>query len=157
MLLVAGEEAQLAEEGHVAEAVIGVGRKVIEEGRCIEEQLDAAEGDELKSFAVVVDPGVITVVRDIAHEVGAKLLLEAGRDGDERGNPVGLLVLGGGDARLIAADETGRCGLLGVEGECRRQKQECGKEQDRRRATKHGEVSGHDGYVVILYESRYRF
>jgi hypothetical protein len=122
-LLVAGEDAELGVEADVAEAV-GLAVAAGEEGRDVEEELDAAEGDDLEALAVVVDPdgaggGIVLV-----DEVGAELLLEARGDEDERGDPVRLLVLRGGDALFVA----GPPGFL-LRGEQKRKDEHGGGEQ----------------------------
>ena len=116
VLLVAGEDAVLGVERHVSESVFALGSGVVDEGRHVDEDLDAAEGDELETLAVAEIPGGVKVGADLADDVSAKLLLETGCDEDERGYPMRLLVLRGGDAGLVTGDEAREAGAGGAGG-----------------------------------------
>ena len=68
-------------------------------------------------------------------EVGAQLLLEPRSNGDERGDPVGLFVLGSSDAGLVTVDEAPvggwSGGLLGADGWGRDKGERNGKKNGR--------------------------
>jgi hypothetical protein len=97
MLFIAGEEALLHVEGDVTEA-IGCAVVAIEKRRQVDEDFRMSFGNEFETLAIVVVPDFLGLGVIAVDEVGAELLLQTRRDGDERGDPVGLLALGFSDA-----------------------------------------------------------
>ena len=155
MLFIARVEARLGKEGDVAEPVLAVRIATVEKGRQVDDQLGVALRDQLQPLAVAIIPGVVTRGARLPDEVAAELLLQSRRNRDQRRDPVRLLALGRGGARLVAFDEAGlapallslggnRCGKNGE------QKQRNSAAQNRMRAERRNYERFHDSILNIF-------
>ena len=119
ILGIAAGDSILDEEREVAPAIDGRG-VVLDVGRQIDGQLGVGPGHEIDALAVVEVPGVGAGGGDLAEDVRARDLNEAGVGGDERDRPNGLFGLRGRGAGCPPSEEAiGRWGwggsILGVE------------------------------------------
>ena len=98
MLFVGGKDTIFQQVGEVAETVVLIAISASNIGRRIEEQFDITGRDDFYALGAAVVVEVRGAVRlNLAGHVIAEFLLEARGNGDDRSDPMGLLVLRGCD------------------------------------------------------------